>query len=73
MEGEIEWFMNSSQCREVDRIDGESMELEWKKFKGFTALQILAEIQKMMTGTQCEFEQFQGRMIFISMYNDNVW
>ena len=27
----------------------------------------------MMTETQCEPEQFQGRMIFMSMYNDIVW
>ena len=25
----IDWFMNSSQCRELDPIDGESMEFEW--------------------------------------------
>ena len=47
----INWFMNSRQYRESDRIDGEPMEFEWKKFPGFTALQILAEIQKMMTRT----------------------
>ena len=33
------------------------MELEWKKFTGFTALQILVEIQNMTTETQCEPEQ----------------
>ena len=27
---QIDWFMNSSQCRELDRIDGEPMELAWK-------------------------------------------
>ena len=42
-------FMNSSHCRESDRIDGEPTELEWKIFPGFTTLQILAEIQNMMT------------------------
>ena len=26
----IDWFMNSSQCRELDRIDGEPMEFEGK-------------------------------------------
>ena len=26
------WFMNSSQCRELDRIDGEPMEFELTKF-----------------------------------------
>ena len=68
----IDWFMNSSQCRELDRIDGEPMELEWKIFPKFTTLQILNEIQNMMTETQCEPEQFPGRIIFMSMYNDIV-
>ena len=49
------------------------MELEWKNFAGFTTLQILAEIQNMMTEVQCELEQFPGRIIFMSMYNDIVW
>ena len=26
----VDWFMNSHQCRELDRIDGEPMEMEWK-------------------------------------------
>ena len=33
MEGKIVRFMNSSQCRELDRIDGEPMEFEWKNFQ----------------------------------------
>ena len=65
----VDCFMNSSQCRELDRIDGEPMEFEWTNFRGFTALQILAEIQNMMTETQCEPEQFPGRIILMSMHN----
>ena len=42
----IDWFQFSLQYRELDRIDGEPMEFEWKKTPGFTALQILAEVQK---------------------------
>ena len=67
----IDSFMNSSQCREFGSnrlgVDG------WKNFSGFTTLQILAEIQNMMTEIQCESEQFSGRIIFMSMYNDIVW
>ena len=37
---------------------------------GFTALQIFAEIQKMMIDMKCEPKQFQGRIIFLSMCND---
>ena len=49
--------MNSSQCRELDR---------------FTTLQILAEIQNIMTEIQCEPEQFPRRIIFMSMDTDMV-
>ena len=51
----------------------EPMEFEWKNFPGFTELQILAEIQNMMIEVKCEPEQFPGRIIFLSMYNDTVW
>ena len=70
---EIDWLMNSSQCRELDRIDGEAVEFEWKNFPGFTTLQIHAEIQNIMIEIQCESGQFPGQIIFMSMYNDIVW
>ena len=72
MHRKIERFMGTSQYRELDRIDGEPMEFESKNFPGFTTLQILAEIQNMMTEIKCELEQFQGRRICMSMYNDIV-
>ena len=68
----INWFMESRQFWELDRIDGEPMEFWWKISSGFTAVQILAEIQRMMTEIKCEPEQFQGRIIFMSMYYDIV-
>ena len=43
-----------------------------KNFPGFTTLQLLAEIQNMMTEIQCELEQLPGRIIFMSMYKDIV-
>ena len=49
------------------------MEFEWKKFRGFTTLGILSEIQKMMAELECEPEQFQRRIIFMSMFNDITW
>ena len=69
----INWFINSFQCRELDRFDGKPMEFEWTVFPGFSTLQIHAEIQNMMTEIQCEPEQFRGRIIVMSMYNDIVW
>ena len=49
------------------------MEFEWENFQGFTTLQFLAEIQNMMTETQCEPEQPSESNIFMSMYNDIKW
>ena len=42
-------------------------------FPGFTSVGILDEIQKMMTESKCEPENFTGRIIFMSMFNDIVW
>ena len=49
------------------------MELEWKIFPGFTTVRIVNQIQQMMVELQCESENFTGRIIFISMFNDIVW
>ena len=48
------------------------MEFEWNIFPGFTTLQLLQEDQKLMN-KMGEPEQFQGRIIFISMFNDIIW
>ena len=48
------------------------MEFEWKIFRGFTTVAILNEIQQMMGELLCEPENFTGRIIFMSMYNDIV-
>ena len=61
----INWFLEARYFKDLNRIVGEPMELEWKNFPGFTKLQILDEIQKMMTESTCEPEQFKGRIIFM--------
>ena len=67
----IKWFLESCNLKDLDRIDGEPMEFEWKNFPGLTTVGILAEIQKMMAESKCEPAQFNGR--FMSMYNDITW
>ena len=69
----IKWYLETRYLRNLNRIDGEPMEFEWKIFQGFTTLGVLEEIQKMMTELQCEHEQFKGRIIFMSMFHDIVW
>ena len=63
-------FLEARYLEDVDRIDGGQMEFELKIFPVFTKLGMLDEVQKMMTESTCEPEQFKGRLIFMSMYND---
>ena len=48
------------------------MEFEWNIFPGFTTLQLVQEVQKLMN-KMGEPEQFQGRIIFMSMFNEIIW
>ena len=72
-ESRITWFLETRCLKDLDRIDGEPMEFEWQNFQGFTTLEILDEVQKMMAKSKCEPEQLEGRIIFMSMYNDIDW
>ena len=60
-ESRINWFLETRYLKDLDRIDGEPMEFEWKIFPGFTTLGILDEIHKMMGESQCEPENFTGK------------
>ena len=71
-EDRLTWFKSSSQYRALDTIDGEPMELEWNIFPGFTTLELVREVQKLMS-RMGEPAQFQGRVIFMSMFNDIIW
>ena len=55
-----------------DTINAEPMEFEWNIFPGFTTLQLVQEVQEFMN-KMGEPEQFQGRIIFMSMFNDIIW
>ena len=64
---------NYDYFSELNRIDGQLLELEWKIFPGFNTMAILNESQQMMGKLQCEPENFTGRIIFMSMFNHLVW
>ena len=68
-EQQLDWFKDSSLYRTLDTIDGERMEFEWNIFPGFTTLELVREVQKFMSNMG-EPEQFQRRIIFMSMFND---
>ena len=66
-------FLETHYLKDLDRIDAEPMEFEWKIFPGFTTVGILHEIQMTMTKSKCEPEQVKGRIICTLMFDDIVW
>ena len=68
-EQKVSWFKSSPQHRTLDTIDGEPMEFEWNIFPGFTTLQLINKVQEFII-KMGDPPQFQGRIIFMSMFND---
>ena len=61
-------FTKCHECRELDCIDGETVEFERTNFPGLTTLQLLREIQNTLEENRNQPEKFEGRIIFMSMY-----
>ena len=72
-EDKLKWFKSSSQYRALDTIDGEPMEFEWNIFPGFTTLQLCNKVQEFLSKMSVEPEDFTGRILFMSMFNDISW
>ena len=72
-EDKLTWFKSSSQYRTLDAIDGEPMEFEWNIFPGFTTLQLCNKVQEFMSKMSDQPQEFKGRIIFMSMFNDISW
>ena len=64
------WLKSSSKFRNFDRIDGEPMEFEWNIFPGFNTLQLSEEVKRVLLRLDETPENFTGRIIFMSMFND---
>ena len=72
--GQIGWFRDSKDAQELNGIDGEPVEFEWNNtFAGHTVLDLLHEIHRKMTENRIKLEEFEDRIIFMSMYNDIDW
>ena len=69
----LTWFKSSSQYRTLDTIDGEPLEFEWNIFTGCTTLQLCCEVQEFMSKMSIQSEDFTGRIICMSMFNDISW
>ena len=67
------WFRSSSEYRALHTIDGEPVEFEWNIFLGFTTLQLCNKVQEFLSKMSIESEDFTGRIIFMSMFNDISW
>ena len=72
-EDKLTWFKSSSKYRTLDIIDGEPIEFEWNIFSGFTTLQLRNKVQEFLTKMSDQPEQFKGRIICMSMFNDISW
>ena len=59
--------MDSHDYCELNGIDGEPVEFEWSVFPGHK------EIQRKKAENRVKLEEFNDRIIFMSMYNDIDW
>ena len=67
---EVWWYGKNNFLKDLNGIDGRQTEFVWIIFPRSTMLEILEEIQKFMKRIQCEPEEFEGRIIFMSMFNE---
>ena len=72
-EDRLGWFKSSPEYRNFDRIDGEPLEFEWNIFPGFTTLQLSQDVKDLLLRLKETPENFTGRIIFMSMFNDISW
>ena len=69
-EDRLTWFKSSPEYRALDTTDGEPVEFEWNIFPGFTTLQLVRDVQEFLFKLSVQPEDFTGRIIFMSMFND---
>ena len=72
-EGQVEEFKVSLSYKELMKIEGEPIEVEWSILPEFSSLQILQKIQNDLRERNIEPEKFTDRIIFMSMFNDIDW
>ena len=72
-EDRLTWFKSSPEYSTLDIIDGEPIEFEWNIFPGFTTLQLSHKVQELLLRLSVTPENFSGRIIFMSMFNDISW
>ena len=68
--GQVEDLRMYSSYPDTVGIDGEAIEFEWKNVPDFSTLSVLQEIQKDLEEKNIQPENFEDRIIFMSMFND---
>ena len=68
-EPRLGWFKTTQEYRNLDRIEGEPIEFEWNIFPGFNTLQLSEEVKRSLFRLETP-ENFTGRILFMSMFND---
>ena len=70
---QLENDLGSEHQKEFFGIDGEPFEFEWTVVPGHDAVELLREIQMKITIRGIKPEEFEGRIIFMSMCTDIGW
>ena len=69
-EQRLGWIKSSQSYRNFDSIDGEPTEFEWNIFPGFNTLQLSDKVKSLLYILGDTPENFTGRILFMSMFND---
>ena len=70
---QIDVVQRFTRIQSFGKINGEPMEFEWNIFQGFTTLQLVREVQELLSGLSTQLPDFTGRIIIMSMFNDISW
>ena len=65
-----EWITSSQSNRDFDGISGEPTEFEWNIFAGLDTLQLCGKVKDLLSRLGETSENFTGRILFMSMFND---
>ena len=68
-ENQVE-FLKSNSYTEFLGINGEPIEFEWSIFPGFY---VIGDDPENLQDRNIEPENFEGRIVFMSMFNDTDW
>ena len=69
-EQRLGWITTSQSYRDFDSISGAPTEFEWNIFPGFNTLQLSEEVKSLLYRLGETPENFTGRILFMSMFND---